>query len=262
MVSFYGRAVDERRDVKHLYLPGPHRGLVNRKAAGVYREEIILTESVLDALSLIQIGIKNVIPCYGVNGFTDELLKLLLDERVKTVVIAFDGDTAGREGAERLKDKLTGEGFTVKVIEPPSVEGRGVKDWNEGIEKGLGKEEVTALLASSSEYRGEGKGEKEFSVEREGEKYLFTIGGVSYRVLGVKEMFVSSLRVNIRAENLKGTDLSRAHGRAESGASGQAKYLDNVDLYSARSRNLFSSGASPVLNVESARMEKDLISNS
>jgi len=259
VVSFYGRAVDERRKVKHLYLPGPHRGLVNRKAAGVYREEIILTESIFDALSLMELGAVNVIPCYGVNGFTDELLKLLLDERVKTVVIAFDADTAGREGAERLKDKLTGEGFTVKVIEPPSVEGRGVKDWNEGIQKGLGKEEVTALLASSPEYRGEGKGEKEFSVEREGEKYLFTIGGVSYRVLGVKEMFVSSLRVNIRAENLNETDLSRAHGRVESGASGRAKYLDNVDLYSARSRNLFSSGASHVLNTESVRMEKDLI---
>ena len=72
VVSFYGRVIDNKRKVKHLYSPGMHKGLVNRKAAGVYREEIILTESVLDALSLIQIGCENVIPCYGVNGFTDE----------------------------------------------------------------------------------------------------------------------------------------------------------------------------------------------
>ncbi|MCF6334354.1 MAG: CHC2 zinc finger domain-containing protein, partial [Spirochaetales bacterium] len=43
--SFYGRAIDSGRKIKHLYSPGTHKGLVNRKAAGVYREEIILTES-------------------------------------------------------------------------------------------------------------------------------------------------------------------------------------------------------------------------
>jgi len=240
VLSFYGRATSNSRKVKHLYSPGEHKGLVNRKAAGVYREEIILTESVLDALSLIQIGIENVIPCYGVNGFTDELLKLLKGERVKTVVLAFDADKAGREGSGKLSDKLIGEGFEVKVIEPPSS-----KDWNEGLTNGLKKEEITTLIHQTKTLKMETEIKEDFIAKKEGPKYLFTTGGVSYRLLGVKEMFVSTLRVNIRAEKLDEADSS--------------KYLDNVDLYSARSRALFAGQLSYVLNLETVRIEKDLI---
>ena len=52
VVSFYGRAINNSKKIKHLYSPGNHKGLVNRKAAGVYREEIILTESVIDRKSV------------------------------------------------------------------------------------------------------------------------------------------------------------------------------------------------------------------
>ena len=240
VLSFYGRAINNSKKIKHLYSPGMHKGLVNRKACGVYREEIILTESVIDAISLIQTGIENVIPCYGVNGFTDEHLSLLKNERVKTVVIAFDADTAGRDGSEWLSEKLITEGFEVKVIEPPSS-----KDWNEGLIKGLKKEEITTTLHQTKALKMETKIKEDFLAKKEGQKYLFTTGGVSYRILGVKEMFVSSLRVNIRAEKLEKEDTG--------------KYLDNVDLYSARSRSLFSSGVSHVLTIETVRIEKDLI---
>lgn len=246
VVSFYGRAINSGRKVKHLYSPGEHKGLVNRKAAGVYREEIILTESVLDALSLIQMGIENVIPCYGTGGFTDEHLSLLKNERVKTVVIAFDADTAGRKGSGKLKEKLTGEGFSVKVIEPlGSKEGDSLKDWNESLQKGMSKEEIITLIHQSETHLLDAEIQEDLCAKKEGQKYLFTIAGVSYRVLGVKEMFVSSLRVNIRAEKLDEADSS--------------KYLDNVDLYSARSRSIFSTQLSHVLNLETVRIEKDLI---
>jgi len=240
VLSFYGRAISNSRKVKHLYSPGEHKGLVNRKAAGVYREEIILTESVLDALSLLQMGIENVIPCYGVNGFTDELLKLLLDERVKTAVIAFDADIAGRDGSDKLKDKLITEGFCVKVIEPSSG-----KDWNEGLTNGLKKDEIITTLHQTKALKMETENKEDFIAKKEGQKYLFTMAGVNYRLLGVKEMFVSSLRVNIRAEKEDSTDTS--------------KYLDNVDLYSARSRSLFAGQLSHVLTIETVRIEKDLI---
>lgn len=240
ILSFYGRAIDEKRKVKHLYSPGTHKGLVNRKAAGVYREEIILTESVIDALSLIQMGIENVIPCYGAGGFTDEHMKVLKENRVKTTVIAFDADEGGRKGSEKLKERLLKEGFCVKIIEP--LVG---KDWNEGLTKGLKKEEAATLIHQSKALKPEEENTERFTASKEGQKYLFKISGVSYRVLGVKEMFVSSLRVNIRAEKLEGTDTG--------------KYLDNVDLYSARSRSLFSSGVSHVLNLEAVRIEKDLV---
>jgi hypothetical protein len=236
VVSFYGRAIDNKRKVKHLYSPGPRKGLVNRKAAGVYREEIILTESILDALSLIGVGIENVIPCYGVNGFTDDHLKALKDNRVKTLVLAFDADEAGRKGAEKLKEKLLAEGFQVKVVEPSSL-----KDWNEELVKGVSKESIHTLTANAKISYPEEDTPEAFTVCREGPKYLFTIAGVTYRLLGVKELFVSSLRVNIQAVR------------------GEEKHLDNVDLYSARSRNSFCIQLSQLLNLETIRIEKDLL---
>jgi DNA primase catalytic core len=235
VTGLYGRKLANSAKVKHLYLKGPRRGLLNRKAASVYREEIILTESIIDALSLIQLGVENVIPCYGTNGFTDEHLSLLKDERVKLVTIAFDNDDAGRRAAEKLIELLVKEGFPVKVIYPS-----GSKDWNEFLTLRGEKKEVLELLSSADILYPKGKS-PDFSVSKEKGKYVFTAGEISYRLLGVKELFVSNLRVNIRAEK------------------GELSFIDNSDLYSARSRTSFSLHLSRLFDTESKRIEKDLI---
>jgi DNA primase len=64
----------------------------------VYSDQIILTESVIDALSLVQIGVENVVPLYGTSGFTAEHLEALRAERVQSVVLALDNDEPGPEG--------------------------------------------------------------------------------------------------------------------------------------------------------------------
>jgi len=235
VTGLYGRKLASSAKVKHLYLKGPHRGLLNRKAASVYREEIILTESIIDAFSLIQLGIENVIPCYGTNGFTDEHLSLLKDERVKLVTIAFDNDDAGRRAAEKLIPLLIKEEFPVKVIYPS-----GSKDWNEFLTLNKSKEDFSFILQSAEITYPKGKS-PDFSVSKEKGKYVFSTGEISYRLLGVKELFVSNLRVNIRAEK------------------GDMSFIDNSDLYSARSRTSFSLHLSRLFDVESKRIEKDLI---
>jgi DNA primase catalytic core len=236
VAGFYGRRIQERSGPAHLYLPGPHRGIFNREAARVYREEILLTESIIDALSLIAIGIPNTIPCYGVNGFTEEHAKLLRDERVKTVAIGFDSDEAGRKGSESLAARLVAEGYGVKLIFPPKE-----KDWNEALVCGCRREELRELLLKAEPRRRSGEEEKGLKAERHGPRYLFHRGGLSYRLLGVRAAFVSSLRVNIRVE--------------KEGAC----FLDNVDLYSARSRFSFAAAAAQALSTEAPRVEKDLV---
>ena len=64
--NLYGRGVKTPR---HCYLPGPLRGVLNFQAARM-SPEVVLTESVLDALSFHQAGIAIAIPIYGTNGFT------------------------------------------------------------------------------------------------------------------------------------------------------------------------------------------------
>ena len=55
----------------HLYLPGAHHGVWN-EAALVASKEIILCESLIDALTFWCADYRNVTTSYGVNGFTEE----------------------------------------------------------------------------------------------------------------------------------------------------------------------------------------------
>ena len=68
VVSFYGRRA-QKGDLKHLYPPGPHRGLFNRECLN--QPEIILCEAVFDALTFWVNGFKNVTCLFGTEGFTD-----------------------------------------------------------------------------------------------------------------------------------------------------------------------------------------------
>ena len=70
---------------------------------------------------------------------------------------------------------------------------------------------------------------------------VFTLGDLAYRLGGVKPLFVTSLRVNIRIS-------SAAHA-----------YYDGLDLYLARSRTAFAAAAERTLGAESARVERDLV---
>ena len=113
VVGVYGRKLlDNLRPgtPKHLYLPGPHRGVFN--LAGVAGEvEILLCEALIDALTFWRAGFKNVTSCYGVHGLTDELLTALKTSGAERVLIAFDRDEAGDRGANDVAQKLIAAGF-------------------------------------------------------------------------------------------------------------------------------------------------------
>lgn len=121
--NLYGRGVERAR---HCYLPGPLRGVVNFQAARS-ASEVILTESVLDALSFHQAGIATAIPIYGTNGFTADHLDLLKREQVRSVILALDNDEPGRKATAALKEKLLALGIAVRIATLPT----GIKDANE-----------------------------------------------------------------------------------------------------------------------------------
>jgi DNA primase len=210
---------------------------VNREALKVYRDQIILTESVIDALSLVQIGVENVVPLYGTSGFTKEHLEALRAERVQSVVLALDNDEPGRKASEKIADQLIKEGFSTSIISPTQK-----KDWNEEVLEGLTREGFESLLAEAGTLEPE-KPKDTPVLEKKGSRYLFTFGSLVYRLLGVKENFVSSLRVNIQAKKEGSED----------------RYIDNVDLFSARSRTSFASNLAYSFDLEKARVEKDLL---
>jgi DNA primase len=113
VVGAYGRKLLDNLRLgtpKHLYLPGPHRGVFNRE--GLHgAKEIILCEALFDALTFWASGYRNVTSCYGVHGMTDELLAALTSSGAERVLIAFDRDEAGDRGAEAIARQLTAAGL-------------------------------------------------------------------------------------------------------------------------------------------------------
>jgi DNA primase len=123
---------------KHLYLPGPHRGVFNREGLEG-QPEIILCEALLDALTFWAAGYRNVTSCYGVNGMTDELLGVLKSCGAQRILIAFDRDEAGDRGAEVVAKRLTAEGLDCfRLLFPKGMDANAYACTVKPAEKSLG----------------------------------------------------------------------------------------------------------------------------
>jgi DNA primase len=113
VVSLYGRKI--RSDLRpgtalHLYLPGPRRGVFNR-AAFAASPELIVCESLIDALTFWSHGQRHVTAAYGADGFSAEHFAALRDGSVERVLIAYDRDEAGERGATALAERLQAQGI-------------------------------------------------------------------------------------------------------------------------------------------------------
>jgi DNA primase len=152
-VNLYGRKIlDNLRagTAYHLYLPGPHRGLFN--PAALTQPDLILCESLIDALSFWVHGFRNVTTAYGVEGFTEEMLSALLSQGVRRVFIAYDRDEAGDRAAAKLGEKLIGEGLEAFRVQFPHG-----MDANEYIRKEKPEAKALQALLHGAEWMGKGQ---------------------------------------------------------------------------------------------------------
>jgi len=154
VTGIYGRKT--RNDLRtgtpdHLYLPGPHRGVFNVEA--FEEKTIILTESLIDALSFWENGFRNVTCAYGVEGFTEEILGAFSFHEIDKCYIAFDRDEAGDRGARRVAEKLMAAGVECfRVLFPKGM------DANDVVRKMQPAEKTLGLFIRSAEWIGKGRG--------------------------------------------------------------------------------------------------------
>jgi DNA primase len=135
---------------KHLYLPGPHRGVFNRDGLEG-QSEIIVCEALIDAMTFWAAGYRNVTSCYGVNGMTDELLAALKVCGAQRILIAFDRDEAGDRGAEAVAKRLIAEGLDCfRLLFPKGMDANAYACAVKPAEKSLG------LVIRSAEWLGRG----------------------------------------------------------------------------------------------------------
>ena len=113
VVSLYGRNLE-----KGHYYTANRKGLFPKYPAGSTRK-LILTESIIDAVTLLQqkeiTAEYEVLALYGTNGMTPEHTEAIQElKQLKEVVLWLDGDEAGEKAVAKYEVKLT-ELLTKKV---------------------------------------------------------------------------------------------------------------------------------------------------
>ena len=136
---------------QHLYLPGAHAGVFNEQAL-LASDEIILCESLIDALTFWAAGYRNVTASYGTSGFTDDHLAAFKHHDIKRILIAYDRDEAGNNAAEQLAKKLTSEGIDCfRVLFPKGM------DANEYALQVTPANKSLGVVLRSAEWMGKGE---------------------------------------------------------------------------------------------------------
>ena len=239
--NLYGRGLKTPR---HCYLPGPLRGVVNFQAARS-SSEVILTESILDALSFHQAGIATAIPLYGTQGFVPDHLDLLKRERVTRVTLALDNDDAGRKATDSIKEKLAAAGIAVRVACFPA----GIKDANELLVSRNGDAgEVFRVILVAAEPRppsapapAPAPASSPLTEKPSGSGGLtLSRDGLSYTARAYPAQ-LGRLRATVKVER------------------DALFHVDTIDLYASRSRAEFARRAAKVFSVESAAVEAALL---
>jgi len=148
--EIYGRKVGSQKSgIYHLYLPGPHSGIWNPDC--LKSPEVILTESVIDALTFWVNGFRNVTCIYGTEGFTEEHLEAFRKHRTQKVYLAYDRDKAGDRAAERDASRLQSVGIECFRVKFPAGH-----DANEYALKVSPPTKSLGVLLNSAEWLGKG----------------------------------------------------------------------------------------------------------
>ncbi|GAL87780.1 hypothetical protein MYP_5011 [Sporocytophaga myxococcoides] len=126
IVNLYGRSITRKN---HYYLKGRHQGLYPCYPKAE-TQRLIVTESIIDAATLAQYITDEsygILACYGTNGFTaehEEAIKAL--KGLEEIIFFFDGDEAGRAGAERISEILNTYNLKLTTTTVPTPEGEDI----------------------------------------------------------------------------------------------------------------------------------------
>jgi len=250
-VGLYGRKITDNEPA-HLYLPGPRRGVFNYQAAK-RSKSIILTESIIDALTLYNAGFKDVLPCYGVHGFTRDQLDLITRSQVKEVYICFDKDDAGKEGAEKIAAQLKEKGLEPYIVQLPTIPLPMTQDKVDINTFFLLTADASAIfekLFRESNHRAAIRSDKivmheQKAFEKTDTGLVVQYGDRRYDVRGIMREGVK-LKATIKAAKQKPNDKApRFH-------------LDTVDLYSNRSRLFFAKACAVLFSEKEEIITEDV----
>jgi len=270
VLEMYGRKINDiklrKGAVKHLYLPGKHAGVWNLEGI-IDQQEIILCESLIDAMTCWANGFKNVTTSYGINGFTDELLTVIHSTKIEKVLIAYDRDEAGDKASNELIKKLADDPIlAVRLKLPPKTD---LNEWacrtdnfkdefkdcllsalssflsRDGLYSGVpGGSTSVAANVEVVENKVESESKKinpQIEAKLNGGDITIELGNRCYRIRGLdKNKSHEVLKINLMIKE------------------GDLFFIDALDLYQAKPRNQFIKQASIECALEERVIKSDL----
>ncbi len=242
-VGFYGRRINPKAKVRHLFLPGPKRGVLNwqalRAASSVY-----LTEGVLDALSLWVAGVRNVTCLHGTAGLTPDLLEALNASNVRELNLCVDADRAGDEAVERIAGQVQGRFALSRVALPAGSDPNSilVEEGADSLRTFLDCHRLQAKASEPAPSTG-----AVTLTETTDTNFTLTFDSppVCYTVTPLPP-FTGRLRVSLR-----GVLRTASEGRPK-------RFIDRLDLTSARARGETVKGLCRALELEPDMVEAHL----
>jgi DNA primase len=224
LITLYGRHIDDASGKKHVFLPNRPTGLWNSNIIKTC-SEIILTESVIDALSVQMAGFNNVVSIQSTNGLSDQDIRELKTYGVNKIILLLDGDPPGTKASERLKKKLSD--FMVDIRSLPDNH-----DPNSFLIK-HGPQKLAELIQSSSPVPGQNPAPEQAKEEQQSlsgpvppqpppsDGFVIACGMRQYQIMSL-DKGAHKLKVTIRLEH---------RGKL---------HVDTLDFYSSRARKNFA----------------------
>ena len=267
----------------HLYLPGPHKGVWNVQALKA-SDEIILCESLIDAMTFWVHGFRNVTASYGTGGFTDDHLSAFKQHNIKRVLIAYDRDDAGNTAAEKLAAKLNENGIDAfRILFPKGM------DANEYALQVMPAAKSLGLAIRKAEWLGKGQAPQLTTaasdsplanVEPESIEQAENLPPLAAQAAALPEPSTAtpqpeappSVPANIderevtitqgdRKYRIRGLHKNLSYEQLKVNvlvSRGEYVHIDTFDLYQSRPRQTFINQASSELGVQDEVIKKDL----
>jgi DNA primase len=225
VVGLYGRRLNPKAKVRHLFLPGPKRGVLNHQVLRT-ASSVVVVEGVLDAIALWVAGVRNGICLHGTAGFTPDTLEALNASNVRELWLCVDADRAGEEAVERIAEQTQGRFALSRVLLPPGSDPNSILV-NEGASSLRSfldcRSPVSKELETTSTESNPNAGSLPITETTDtGFSLSFESPPVSYQVTPLPP-FSGRLRISLRAALI-------SDGRKK-------RYLDRLDLTSARARD-------------------------
>ena len=253
ITGLYFRSTVNDSDQKHYYL---------KDSSGLYpsyphpqTEKLIITESIIDAASLLQINELtrqySILAAYGTNRLTEEMKAAIKElKNLSEIVFAFDADDAGRKAALKYGDELKAAmpHIIYSGLELPC------KDVNETLQAHtqeifLHLLEKRNLLFSSENSQTIKPVEKERSQSKldtsNPYKLIYQSEKASYLIKGGVDKVMSKLTVTLEIINSEVTD-------------GINKRRFKLDLYDTKQVEKMIEEAAQYLQLNKSMLEKEL----